>query len=252
MNELDESGIEVVLFAHAEGNFLGGCFASIRRAAAFAAARGLDVAFTAVLQEATPLTTRMAQCNLDERWRILDLPQASLHQARNAARLVLRRPFAAFVDGFDLWCETWLHAAFTAAKITRAVWRPEVLLTFGNDFHYSEGYAAIFQPCHLFSPGCLLMGDPLPSGFFASRTILETHEWPSSDPERGWSAIDRWWNCEVAASGYEHRAVTNTFHYRRRPDALLTTPRMSRSADLERIGPTRLAQVLMPQDLRGN
>ncbi len=243
MSEIEESGIEVVLFAHAQANFLGGCFASIRRAAAYAAAKGLDVTLTAVLQKPTPLTLRVVEHNADEHWRILDLPEASLDQARNAARLALRRPFAAFVDGYDLWCENWLDIACKAAKKTPAVWRPELLLTFGNDFHANEGYSAIFQPLHLSNPEQLLTSNPLPSGFVAPRALVEAYAWPMEDSERDWSAVDRWWNCEVAAAGYEHRTVRSTFHYRRRPEALLKIPRTPAPEDGKRIGPTRLAMI---------
>lgn len=247
MNELAGSAIEVVLFARDQGNFLGGCFASIRRAAAYAMAKGADVAFTAVLQASTPLTLRMVECNVDEHWHVLDLPEASLDQARNAARRALRMPLVAFVDGYDLWCETWLHAVCAAAQKGRAVWRPEVLLTFGNDSGLSAGYSAIFQPLHLSNPSLLLVSDPLPSGFAAPRKIFECCAWPAPDPERGWAAIDRWWNCEVAAAGYEHRAIHSTFHYRRRPEALLKMPRTPLQSGPDRIGPTRLAMVQMPR-----
>jgi hypothetical protein len=244
---MNDQGVEVMLFAQAQGNFLGGSLASIRRAAAYAEARGLDVALTAVLHAPTPLTLRMAECSLDARWRVLDLPAANLDQARNAARLALRRQFAAFVDGDDLWCETWLDAACAAAKAEPAVWRPEVLLTFGNDFHTSEGYSAVFQPLHLSNPALLLVNDLLPSGFVAPREVLATHPWPPSDSERGWQAVDRWWSCEVAAGGREHRAIASTFHYRRRPEALLKRSRVPVDLMEGRTGPTRLAGLQIPQ-----
>ncbi len=173
MNTIDESGIEVVLFAHSQGNFLGGCIASILRAAAYAEARDIKVALTAVLYAPTSFTVKMAEQFLDARWQVLDLPAARLDEARNAARLASRCQFAAFIDGDDLWCETWLHAAYQAAISTRAVWRPEVLLTFGNDFHRTEGYSVNFQPLHLSDPAILVLDEPLPSGFVVSREILE-------------------------------------------------------------------------------
>ena len=247
MSKVDDAGVEVVLFVRAQGNFLGGCFASIRRAAAYAEAKGLDVVFTAVLQTPTPLTLKMVERNVDADWRIIDSTKAGLDHARNAARMDLRKELAAFVDGDDLWCETWLYAAWVAAKARFAVWRPEVLLTFGNDFRLRPGYSAVFQPLHLSNAGLLLVSDPLPSGFVAPRKLLETYAWPVPDPERGWSALDRWWNCEVAAGGYEHRAVLSTFHYRRRPNALLKAPRTPDLVGEDRIGPTRLAAVQMPQ-----
>jgi hypothetical protein len=241
MNSRKDDGIEVVLFAHAQGNFLGGSIASILRSAAYAEARGIIVTLTAVLYAPTPLTLKTAESKLDARWRMLDVPNASLHQARNAARIAVRQQFAAFVDGYDLWCETWLYAAYLAVGERRAVWRPELLLTFGNDFHRSPGYSAVFQPVHLLKPAVLMANDQLPSGFVAPRTVLETHAWPCADDERGWQGVDRWWSCEVAASGYEHRAIESTFHYRRRPDALFATPRRPANLGEERIGPTRLA-----------
>jgi len=247
VSSASDSGVQVMLFAHAEGNFLGGSISSIRRASTYAAARGISVALTALLYSPTPLTRKVAKNSLDERWRVLDLPGAGLDQARNAARLAVRRNLAAFVDGYDLWCETWLHAAYLAAKVRPAVWRPEVLLTFGNDFHKSPGYSAVFQPLHLCYPALLIVDDPLPSGFVAPRTLLETHAWPTGGWKRGQQAVDRWWNCEVAASGYDHRAIESTFHYRRKPDALLERPRHPANVGREPIGPTRLTLLQTSQ-----
>jgi hypothetical protein len=153
----------------------------------------------------------------------------------------------AFIDGDDLWCETWLYEACLAAEARVAVWRPEVLLTFGNDFHRPEGYSAVFQPLHLSNPALLLINDALPSGFVTSREILETHPWPQSDPTRGWCAVDRWWSCNVAAAGCELRAVASTFHYRRRPNSLLLSASNLTTRD-GRIGPTHLA-VLQTSEL---
>jgi hypothetical protein len=243
MIAMDDSGIEVIMFAHSQGNFLGGCIASILRAVAYAEARGLKVALTAILHAPTPFTLKMAKQFLDARWEILDLPTASIDHARNAALLASRRQFAAFVDGDDLWCETWLHAAYQAAITTRAVWRPEVLLTFGNDFNRNEGYSAVFQPLHLSSPALLLVGNPLPSGFVVSRDILAKHPWPSTNHQRGWNAVDQWWSCEVAAGGYEHRALASTFHYRRCRDALLIGHQLRAGSSEGRIGPTRLSAI---------
>lgn len=243
MTDSNDRGLEVVLFAHTQGNFLGGCLSSIRRAATYAETRGLDLAFTVILYAATPLTIRMVERNLDERWRVLDFPQANLHDARNAARLALRKPYAAFVDGYDLWCQTWLYAAWKAVLTRAAVWRPELLLTFGNDFHLNAGYSAVFQPLNLFDPALLISSNPVPSGFVAPKRILESQAWPSVDPKRGWGAVDRWWSCEIAARGHAHRAVPCTFHYRRVPEAVLNTSQIVPSASEDRIGPSRLAKL---------
>jgi hypothetical protein len=242
-----DDGVEVILFAHVEGNFLGGSIASVLRAAAYAEARNLAVGLTAVLYAPTPLTLKTAAYKLDSRWRVLHLAHARLDQARNEARLAVRRRFAAFVDGYDLWCEKWLYDAYVAAASYLAVWRPEVLLTFGNDFHKPEGYSAVFQPLHLSTPQLLLANNHLPSGFVAPLTILKTQGWPCAGSERAAQGADRWWSCEVAASGYEHRAIPSTFHYRRYPYALLETPRSPANSREERIGPTRLSLLQMPQ-----
>jgi hypothetical protein len=247
MRDTAGTDAEVVLFARAQGNFLGGCVASIHRAASHAEGRGLTVALTAVLHAPTPVTRRVAESLLDARWRILDLPTTEVSAARNAARESLRGRYVAFIDGDDLWCETWLHAACRAALVEQAVWRPELLLTFGNDFHAAAGYAAIPQPAFLPDPSVLLARDVLPSGFLAPQGLLAAHPWPQADRGHGWEAVDRWWACEVAASGHAHRALPGTFHYRRRPDALRqTAPSTPWPGEVGRIGPTRLAGLRAP------
>lgn len=234
--------LEVVVFIHDEGHFLGGCITSVMRAVAYAESKGRSVALTAVLRAATPLTRAWVDQRLATGWRILDCPEATLSQARNAARLAAVGRLVAFVDGYDLWCEDWLDRAADAATREPAIWHPEVLITFGNDFQSTSGYSVIFQPLRLDYPAELLSEQRFASGFVVPRDILSAHPWPDDDAERGWNAPDHWWNCDVAAAGHMHRALPEAFHYRRLPEATRVIAAPRRGTPKARIGPTALAR----------
>jgi glycosyltransferase involved in cell wall biosynthesis len=236
--------LEVVVFAHNEEHFLGGCITSVMRACEYAEANGRSVVLTVVVRAATPLTSAWVSQRLSSRWQVLNCPDLTLGQARNLARLATTGQNVAFIDGYDLLCETWLDRAADAASREPAVWRPEALVTFGNDFHSSAGYSVIFQPLRLDHADVFLSHQSLVSGFVAPRDILLEHPWPDVDAERGWDSPDHWWNCDVAAAGHQHRALPETFHYRRMPGTDVEVPSLSRGSPKIRVGPTSLARCV--------
>jgi len=241
--ELDnQKSVEVFLFASSEGNFLGGTLLSIKRSAEHAKANGLKVKLSVILYRATSLTAAMIDHYTDKSWQKLELGDVGLSEARNAAGLALDAPFAAFIDGYDVWCENWLYAGINAARKLRAVWRPRWLLTFGNDLGLVSGYSAMQQPSELCNSADLLTSDPYQSGFVSAREIIKSCKWPTPDVDRGWVGVDRWWNCEVAGRGYEHRTLKSTFHYRRRPLALSKASKVC-EVSVSRCGPTNLAEI---------
>jgi glycosyltransferase involved in cell wall biosynthesis len=235
--------LEVVVFAHDERHFLGSCITSVMRAAAYAESKGRSVILTAVVRAATPLTSAWVHQRLSAGWQVLNCPDLTLSQARNLARLAVTGRHVAFIDGYDLWCETWLDRAADAASRESAIWRPEALITFGNDFHSSAGYSVFFQPLRLDCAAVLLSHQTFASGFLAPRDIVLAHPWHDADVERGWDTPDHWWNCDVAAAGHMHRALPEAFHYRRLPDANTMGTSLPRGTPKIRIGPTPLARL---------
>jgi glycosyltransferase involved in cell wall biosynthesis len=236
--------LEIVVFVHNEGHFLGGCITSVMRAAVYAKSKGRSVILTAVVRAATPLTSAWVHQHLTTDWQVLNCPDLTLSQARNLARLAVTGRHVAFIDGYDLWCETWLDYAADAASREPAIWRPEALITFGNDFHSAAGYSVVFQPRRLDCAAVLLSHKNLASGFLASRDIVLAHPWHDADAERGWDAPDHWWNCDVAAAGHMHRALPDTFHYRRLPDANTVDLGLPHGTPKIRTGPTPLARLI--------
>ena len=63
---------------------------------------------TAVVRAPTPLTKEWVHQRLATGWQILNCPDLTLGQASNLARLAVTGRHVAFIDGYDLWCETWL------------------------------------------------------------------------------------------------------------------------------------------------
>ena len=238
--------VSIVVFAGNEGNALNPCICSVRRAVEYARERGWSVELSMVLWNATGRTLAWVDHFLDSGWKVSRLDGCGLGAARNAGYLGTRGRYVAFADGRDVWSKTWLHAALTAAKHAHApaVWRPEALITFGGDHFSTEGYSIHFQTAATGSAdqAGLLTWNAFPSGFLATRTILDRVPFPLEDAERGWAEVDWWWNCNTVGAGYCHCIVHETFHYRRVLREAAASTAVHDPAR-SRIGPTALVQT---------
>jgi hypothetical protein len=234
--------LRVFLFALDEGHLLGAAAYGVRRAAAHARGHGHVVRLTLVLRGQDAPTAHWAERRLDAEWDVLHSASPDLAAARNLAHEHAGTGLVAFVDGHDLWCEHWLHAAARAALQEPAIWRPEVLITFASDVLAVEAYSVVPQPDTSEDAAVLLLEEPYLAGFLAPAALLRSQPWPSSDSERGWDKPDQWWSCNAAAANHRHGALPDTFHYRRVPWHIETThPAPLPSGDC-RIGPTPLSR----------
>jgi hypothetical protein len=243
----NRTDISVAVFARDQGHFLHGCLTSAVRAAAIAEGAGRSIELLLILQNATRQSRTWVERLVGPAWQVSCCDDDRDGMARAAAFEAARGQYFATLDGWDLWSANWLAAALDMAERTPypAVFHPEAVIRFGNNYFSYEGYTLVFQPDAVafdYDYTALLGSNPYPTGFFAHRSIVSAVPFPVEDPERGWSDVDWWWNCNVVGAGFHHRVVLETFHCQR-----VETRDQQQSAGLrlgtpKRIGPTPLSR----------
>ena len=211
------NSVDIFVFAHQEGNWLGSSLASVNRAMDFAVSRGLDCKKSLILRTPDQATVDWVRERLTD-WTTLTLDDASLSDARNAAGdLANETRLAAFIDGSDMVGEEWFcqAAALLAQKGRMSVCHPQALMTFGPDSFSPDGFEVVLQPEQTPAEPAMLSGNPYPSGFVATGDVVRTIKWPQSNPAFGWGHVDWWWHCLPIESGVEHKIVPGVAHYRR-------------------------------------
>jgi hypothetical protein len=203
------------VFSSGESNWLGSCLKSVFNSSRIAAQAGLSVKMTLVNWGSDEETKNWLSEFLEPEWECAELTGARLSEARNEARRLAKGRFVAFIDGSDMIGQEWLHLAAEATEREPAIYRPEALVWFGPDAFSPNGFEFVLQPEVPPEEAFLAKKNPFPSGFVASREIIEAVPWPCERDDYGWTEVDWWWNCLTSSQGMSQRIVHGAVHYRR-------------------------------------
>ncbi len=227
---LRQADIAAVVNLHTEGDAALPSLVSSWRAAEHARAAGISVELAIVLDSPDAETIAVANAWSD-RARIIPIAVGDLGAARNAAVRTLDGEWMAFLDGDDLWGESWLTGAFTAATSTDDptpldVWHPQVNVMFGATqslLHHRDSTDPSFSIARLrlFNAWTALS--------FTRREYLELTPYPRNRLAEGFGYEDWSWNVEVLRRGGRHRIVPDSVHAIYRAPAGPSTNLLSQS-----------------------
>ena len=222
--------ITAVLTAHAEGALAAVSFRSFLDACRHAERSGLVVERVVVLDKAKRQTLRV--------FEDLDGEAVSVHRTdfgdqgmvRNFAAQAARGEFVAFLDGDDLWCDSWLSDAcrFLQAAPENVIAHPEFNRFFSG---VSSVFVHIDQEDPSFDIDFLRHANYWDAMCMARRSTHLRFPYCKRRVEEGFALEDWHWNCETVMAGHVHKIVPDTIHFKRRREGSQTM-QVSRSRSL--------------------
>ena len=211
---LRQAEIAAVVNLHREGDAAIPSLVSAWRAAEHARASGISVQLAIVLDTPDAETVAIANAWSKRGARIIPIEVGDLGAARNAAVRALDSEWVAFLDGDDLWGESWLTRAFTAANAVTDptpldVWHPQVNVMFGGSqslLHHQDSTDPSFSLARL------RLHNTWTALSFVRREHLEETPYPPNRIAEGFGYEDWSWNIEVLRRGGRHRIVPESVH----------------------------------------
>jgi glycosyltransferase involved in cell wall biosynthesis len=203
--------VTVVANAHREGLIARPSLLSISRAKVHARQHGFNIEVIVVLDRADSLTRRIVEQWEESDVRILSVDHGDLGLSRNDAVTVAAGDCVAFIDADDLWCETWLSYALTAARqdTRKIVWHPEVSVYFGVHKHI---FIHIDMESDEYDPLSLCQSNYWTSACLGKRDIFSSTPYPRTEFNSQIGHEDWSWNLSVIGRGAVHKIVKATGH----------------------------------------
>ncbi len=225
---LASTDVTAVVNLHREADGATPTIVSAWRAVEHARAAGIQTKLVLVLDNADRATVDVANGWVTRGVQILPIDVKDLGAARNAAVRAARSDWVAFLDGDDLWGESWLSRAFASANsagcdATFDVWHPEVNVMFGGAhslLHHIESSDPDFSFARL------RLHNAWTALSFVRRDHVEALPYPRNRLSEGFGYEDWSWNLEVLRRGGRHRVVPDTVH------AIYRSPEGGRSSNL--------------------
>lgn len=210
---LRQADIAAVVTLHREGESAVPSLVSAWRAAEHARAAGISVLLAIVIDRADPSTVAVANRWSSRGARVLPVGAGDLGDARNAAVRALDSEWVAFLDGDDLWGESWLtrahYAAASAGDTSLDVWHPQVNVMFGASqslLHHIDSTDSTFSLARL------RLHNAWTALSFVRRSHLDALPYPRNRLDAGFGYEDWSWNIEVLRRGGRHRVVVDAVH----------------------------------------
>lgn len=213
--------VSIVINFHREGYLAQSTIKSARQARKHLEERGIAaVEAIAVLDHPDSITRQVIEKNKDFFDRIDLVSVRDLAAARNHGVKIATGEYVAFLDGDDMWGESWLTAAYIHVQSFEepVVLHTEYFIGFGRE-NFSRLQWDSADPN--FDPLTLMQNWHFCNNSFAARTLLLSNPFVSYDHESGFGSEDWHWSCETIARGIRHTFAPKTaYFYRMRQDIL--------------------------------
>lgn len=211
--------VSCVINAHREGGYLHRSIKSALKNISFAEKHGIQCGLIIILDNPSADTVEIAdslQQKNSDTIRIVSCDYGDLSESRNRAVIEAEGEFVAFLDGDDLWGESWISSAYIKAKKlnSESVIHPQYNIYFSKtDCHVMEH---VSQGDSSFFPEFFHEQNYWTSLSFASKKIYLDFPYKRNDISDYFGYEDWTWNCETVQSGITHAIATNSIHFIRR------------------------------------
>ena len=214
---MSETDIAAIITGHAEGRLAVASLRSFWACVEHAEAAGLKVEPVLVLDNARPDTLAVFDQFRQGRASLLETSFSDQGAARNHAVANCTAAHIAFLDGDDLWSESWLTDAYGFLQSLEA---PKRAIAHPEFNYFFEGHATIFRQIDQLAPefdlDLLRVRNFWDALCLCHRSILEEYPFCERDIANGWAFEDWHWNMMTMSHGIQHRVVPDTVLFKRR------------------------------------
>ena len=208
--------ITCVVNAHCESHLLTPTIRSVQRAQRYADSCGLKTQLMVVLDRSDEDTKSVVEQLILEESLVVEINKGDLALARNEAVELVTSEYIAFLDGDDLWCQSWIVDSFSKASMYEedVILHPEYNIYFGSDsahvLRHVDSESERFEFEHIYRQNYWTALS------FAKRSIYEKYPYRKNTILDGFGYEDWNWNYETLMADISHKIVKNTAHYIRR------------------------------------
>lgn len=207
------SSVTAVLNLHREGEMAIAAFKSAWNAIEKARQGGFQADLFVVLDRTDDETQAIID-NLKKKYsfRVDNAENGDLADSRNHAVRHSETKYIGFLDGDDLWCNTWLLNSIKFSEIhgEKTICHPAWNVVFGTkEMHFPH-------PDQLddhVSLESLRFANYWSALSFSFRATYERFPYQRNRINEGFGYEDWAWNCETINAGFLHRAVPETTHF---------------------------------------
>lgn len=205
--------ITAIVNAHKEGLLLKPALDSVWACFEAARERGLTTELLVAMDRADALSVEIVSDSVARfpHVRVVPMNHGDVGHARNQAALLAEGEYVAFLDGDDLWGQTWLADAYAMASADERelVLHPEVNVYFGHDPHV---FVHIDAESKNFDAAALALVNYWTSLCFVRKEFLVENPYPETDLAAQIGYEDWAWNLKVMSAGAVHKCVPGTGH----------------------------------------
>ena len=222
-NQVD---VSLLITFHNEGILAHSTLNSIERCRKYAEAAGISTEYVWVLDDVNDETRAvlMAHPVAGGNVQIVDVVYRDAGLSRNAGIQMARGTAVAILDGDDYFSTNWIERAWLYLKEygDQAILHPEFVVSFGAQASYCW---QVDQAGQYYVQDGLLVNNYWTSWTFAKRSVYLQCPYSITRPlQTGFGYEDWHWNCEVIASGFEHRIAWGSVgFYRKKIVSRVTT-----------------------------
>ncbi|MEO0991391.1 MAG: glycosyltransferase family A protein, partial [Pseudomonadota bacterium] len=210
--------IAVLVSVHEETEVAAAAIRSADISAEQAELAGFSVQKIVALDRPTP----EAQAHFDglilKDWQAATFDFGDVSMTRNGLAAMSSARWIAFLDGDDLFCDTWLVRSAEMLRDlercgARAIVHPELNIIFGGG---QDIHVHVDQTDPMFAPEYFHFGNYYDTLCLAPRAAYLEVPFQRRDLAKGYAREDWQWNVQTMARGWEHRVARDTVIFKRR------------------------------------